>query len=255
MRLSSDGGIGPKRSASSSRSMISWATSRAPATRRWISILAASYGHVVARHVGVHREVHPHRLDDLLGRVAGEEAHRLVDHPDVQLEAHGRHMPRLLVAEQVARAADLQVAHRDLEAGAELGVVGERGQALAGLLRERRRRGIEEVCVGALARSVRRGRGSGRAGRARARRRAPRSACSRSGCRGPTRRSSCRRARPPRRAGSRASPARAGPPPSGRARPGCARPAPGRARARRSRRWSRRGCAGRTPGRPGPARA
>ena len=37
-------GRAPARSGprSSSRSMISWATSRAPATRRWISILAAS---------------------------------------------------------------------------------------------------------------------------------------------------------------------------------------------------------------------
>ena len=44
-------------------------------------------------------------------------------------------MAGLLVAEQVAGAAELEVAHRDLEAGAELGVVAERRQALGGLLR------------------------------------------------------------------------------------------------------------------------
>ena len=42
-------------------------------------------------------------------------------------------MTRLLGAEQVAGAADLEVAHRDLEARAELGVVGERREAGSGL--------------------------------------------------------------------------------------------------------------------------
>jgi hypothetical protein len=37
-------------------------------------------------------------------------------------------VPGLLRAEQLAGAADLEVAHRDREAGAELGVVGERRQ-------------------------------------------------------------------------------------------------------------------------------
>ncbi len=60
-------------------------------------------------------------------------------------------MPGLLVAEQVAGAADLQVAHRDLEARAELGVVRQRRQPLGRLGRERRRRVIQQVGVGALA--------------------------------------------------------------------------------------------------------
>jgi hypothetical protein len=107
--------------------------------------------HVVARHIGVHRQVHAHRLGRLLGGLSGQQAHGLVDHPDVELEADGRHVAGLLVAEEVACAADLEVAHRDLEAGAELGVVGQRGQALARLLRERRRGWIEQVRVGTLA--------------------------------------------------------------------------------------------------------
>ena len=57
-------------------------------------------------------------------------------------------MTGLLRAEQVAGAADLEVAHRDLEAGAELGVVGERGEPRARLGRELARVGIEEVRVG-----------------------------------------------------------------------------------------------------------
>ncbi len=60
-------------------------------------------------------------------------------------------MPGLLVAEQVAGAADLEVAHRDLEARAELGVVRQRRQPLRGLDRQRRRRVIQQVGVGALA--------------------------------------------------------------------------------------------------------
>ena len=60
-------------------------------------------------------------------------------------------MPRLLVAEQVAGAADLEVAHRDAEARAELGVVRERREAGGGVGRQRLGRGVEHVGVGALA--------------------------------------------------------------------------------------------------------
>ena len=66
---------------------------------------------------------------------------------DVELEADGRDVPGLLGAEQLARAADLEVAHRDREAGAELGVVGERREPGAGLGRQLLRVGIEEVRV------------------------------------------------------------------------------------------------------------
>ena len=57
-------------------------------------------------------------------------------------------MARLLGAEQIAGAADLEVAHRDREAGAELGVVGERREAGPRLRRQLRRLGVEEVGVG-----------------------------------------------------------------------------------------------------------
>ena len=57
-------------------------------------------------------------------------------------------MAGLLRAEQLARAADLEVAHRDREAGAELGVVGEGRETRAGLGGELGRGRIEEVGVG-----------------------------------------------------------------------------------------------------------
>ena len=82
-------------------------------------------------------------------RVRG--AHRLVEHLHVQLEAEGGDVAGLLVAEQVAGAADLQVAHGDLEAGAQLGVVAERAEALGRLLGEGRGAGVQQVRVGALA--------------------------------------------------------------------------------------------------------
>jgi len=47
----------------------------------------------------------------------------LVEELRVHLEADGGHVSRLLVTEQVAGAADLEVAHGDLEARAQLGVV------------------------------------------------------------------------------------------------------------------------------------
>ena len=51
----------------------------------------------------------------------------------------------LLRAEQLSGAADLEVAHGDREAGAELGVVGEGREAGASLRRQLGGVGIEEV--------------------------------------------------------------------------------------------------------------
>ena len=95
----------------------------------------------------VDARVDPDRPDRGAG-LPGELGHGLVEHLDVELEAERRDVTRLLGAEQVAGAADLEVAHRDLEAGAELGVVGERRQARARLRRQLARVGVEEVGVG-----------------------------------------------------------------------------------------------------------
>ena len=75
----------------------------------------------------------------------------LADHPDVQVEADARDVAGLLAAEQVARAADLQVLHRDVHARAHLGVLGDGGEPLVRGLRERLLRRVEEVGVAALA--------------------------------------------------------------------------------------------------------
>ena len=60
-------------------------------------------------------------------------------------------MARLLGAEQVARAADLEVAHRDLEARAEVGELADRLQPLVRLLGELVVGRVQEVRVRALA--------------------------------------------------------------------------------------------------------
>src|SRR3954470_17241963 len=113
-------------------------------------------GDVVGRHVGVDVDVEAHGLRLVFSREALALARpdRLVEHAHVQLEAERRDVAGLLVAEQVAGAADLEVPHRDLEAGAELGVVAERAQALRRLLGERGRARVQEVRVRALARAA-----------------------------------------------------------------------------------------------------
>ena len=80
--------------------------------------------------------------------LAGELGDGLAQQLDVELEAERGDVPGLLRAEQLARAADLEVAHRDREAGAELGVVGERRQPRARLRRQLRGVRIEQVRVG-----------------------------------------------------------------------------------------------------------
>ena len=66
------------------------------------------------------------RASTRTGRTATRLAHglgdRLVQHLDVELEAEGRDVTGLLRAQGIAGAADLEVAHRDLEAGSELSV-------------------------------------------------------------------------------------------------------------------------------------
>ena len=66
------------------------------------------------------KEVQPHlHLHARLYLFALERGDALLEQLAVKLEAHGRDVPALLRAEQVARAADLEVAHGNLEAAAE----------------------------------------------------------------------------------------------------------------------------------------
>ena len=74
-------------------------------------------GHVLGREVGVHRDVQAHlRLRAVAGPVlAANGGDRVVEEGHVQLEAHSRHVAGLLVAQQVAGPAQLQVPHGDGE--------------------------------------------------------------------------------------------------------------------------------------------
>ena len=73
-------------------------------------------GDVGSRHVGVDPRVDPHRPGHR-SPLARELGDGLVQELEVELEPDGCDVARLLRAEQVARAADLEIAHR--------GVVGE----------------------------------------------------------------------------------------------------------------------------------
>ena len=73
---------------------------------------------------------------------------RLGQQAGVQIEPDGRHVPGLLATQDVPGAADLQVGQRDLEAGAKLGRVEDRLEALAGLVRETLPTAIQQVGVG-----------------------------------------------------------------------------------------------------------
>ena len=55
-----------------------------------------------------------------MAALAAQLLHRLLHHLRVELEADRGDVPRLLLAEQVAGAADLEVVRGELEAAAEL---------------------------------------------------------------------------------------------------------------------------------------
>src|SRR6267142_1694703 len=60
--------------------------------------------------------------------------HHLVDHPAIEVEADAGHEAVLLRSEQVARPANLEIPHRDLEPRAQLLVLRDRAEALVRLL-------------------------------------------------------------------------------------------------------------------------
>ena len=101
---------------------------------------------VFGRHVGVDARVDPDRTDGD-PPLAAQFRHRLGEKLDVELEAERGDVAGLLVAEEVAGAADLEVTHRDCETGTELGVVRERRESRTRIRRELRHVGIEEIRV------------------------------------------------------------------------------------------------------------
>ena len=111
--------------------------------------LGGLVGDVVGRDVGVEGEIEAHGAHERAA-VAAELGDRLGQQVAVELEADRGDVPRLLVAEQAARAAQLEIAQRHAVARAELRVVGERGQARARLLGELAAVGVHEVGVGGV---------------------------------------------------------------------------------------------------------
>ena len=94
-----------------------------------------------------HRQVDAHlRMRD--DRLASRFADRLHQHLREQVEADRREVAGLLGAEQRAGAADLEVAHGDLDAAAQVGVLADGHEALGGLLGQRLVRREQEVRVG-----------------------------------------------------------------------------------------------------------
>src|SRR3990170_4839044 len=105
--------------------------------------------HVIYRQVGVQRQLHYHRGCVLLPpRLALRQRDRLFEKPEVHLETDRRDLPRLLRAEQVAGAPDLEIPHGDGEPAPELREVHQGFEALLGLGRSSQRG--EEVGVGLL---------------------------------------------------------------------------------------------------------
>ena len=139
-RLATGSGGVPKRSVSSASHVAELREALRPRDAPVRVDLGGLVGDVLRRHVRGHRHLDAHRRRDR-GLLALQLVHRLLQHLRVHLEADRRDVAALLVAQQVAGAADLQVAHGDLEAGAQLGVVGQRLQA-------RRRLGREQLLVG-----------------------------------------------------------------------------------------------------------
>ncbi len=106
-------------------------------------------GDVVGREEGIggHVELDLRRLGDRLALHLGD---RLGDHLAVQVVSDRGDVTRLRLAEQVAGTADLEVAHRDPEAGTELGRLADRAQPFVRLLGQRAVARVEQVGVGAL---------------------------------------------------------------------------------------------------------
>src|SRR6478735_2259950 len=90
-------------------------------------------------------------LARLLHRLALHLPDGLGDHLAVEVVADRGDVPALRLAEQVAGAADLQVAHRDLEPRTEVGGLADRLQPLVGLLGQPGLGRVEQVGVGPAA--------------------------------------------------------------------------------------------------------
>ena len=86
--------------------------------------------------------------------LAAQLAHGLLEHLRVELEPDGRDVPRLLLAEQVAGAADLEVVRREAEAAAQVVELLQHAEPLLGVGRDQMLAGDQQVGVGAMVRAA-----------------------------------------------------------------------------------------------------
>ena len=114
--------------------------------------IAALAAHVAVGNVRVDLQIHAHVR--LLSRgVASVGGDRVGDHAHVQVESDAFDVAGLRPSQEVAGASDLKVALGNREARTQLGVRGDRLEALVRGLGQRLVARVEEVRVGAFAAS------------------------------------------------------------------------------------------------------
>ncbi len=114
-----------------------------------VLVAGARRGGLVGRAVAYEHEIEFHAGPDAgRRRLALQPRHRLAQELAIQLETDAYDVPALFGAEQVAGAAQLQIAHRDAEAGAELVVLPQGREALPGDVEQVRVPVEQQVRVG-----------------------------------------------------------------------------------------------------------
>src|SRR6266853_3375207 len=87
-------------------------------------------------------------------RLALHFAYGALQHLRIKFEAHRFDVAALLSAEKISRAPQFEIESSDLETGAEVGKLLERGQTAAGNRRQLDFRRQKQVCVGAPVRAA-----------------------------------------------------------------------------------------------------
>jgi hypothetical protein len=116
--------------------------------------VAAVGGGQDRRHVQVDLGVEVEVLLQLRRPAGLQGAHRALEHPGIEREADLLHLARLLFAQDLAGAADLEVVHREIEARAEVLHHRDRFEALGGVAAQRFLGRREEIGVGLVVRAA-----------------------------------------------------------------------------------------------------
>lgn len=73
--------------------------------------------------------------------------HRLREHLRIKIEAHCRHVAALLRAKDAACTTNLKILHSDTHAASQIGILVDRGQAIARFFGKRNVIGEQEVSI------------------------------------------------------------------------------------------------------------